>query len=103
MTQSSANSLVLAMTQSGKSLMNSRNKRGPRTVPCGRPLTTGTLSETAPQYCIDLFTGNKMKIYLLVDREFLSYFSPEHTHFNPEQGAYFACLPSVIIALITRW
>ena len=48
MTQSSANSLVLAMTQSGKSLMNSRNRRGPRTVPCGTPLTTGALSETAP-------------------------------------------------------
>ena len=48
MTQSSANSLVLAMTQSGKSLINSRNKRGPKMVPCGTLLTTGALSETAP-------------------------------------------------------
>ena len=48
MTRSSANSLALAITQSGKSLINSRNKRGPRTVPCGTPLTTGALSETAP-------------------------------------------------------
>ena len=47
MTNSSANSLVLAMTQSGKSLIYSKNKRGPRTVPCGTPLTTGALSETA--------------------------------------------------------
>ena len=47
MTQSSANSLVLAMTQSGKSLMSSEIKRGPWTVSCGTPLTNGTFSETA--------------------------------------------------------
>ena len=33
---------------SGRSLINIRNRTGPRTDPCGTPLTTGTFSEDCP-------------------------------------------------------
>ena len=46
--QSSANSLVLDVTQSGRSLMNNRKKRGPSTVLWGTPLMTGAFSDVAP-------------------------------------------------------
>ena len=46
--QSSAKSLVLEVTVSGRSLMNIRNSKGSRTVPCSTPLITSTLSEVAP-------------------------------------------------------
>ena len=47
---SSANSLVEepAEMDSGRSLIYSRKRRGPRTVPCGTPEETGTESEEAP-------------------------------------------------------
>ena len=45
--QSSANSLVLDVTQSGRSLMNNKKRRGPSTVPWGTPLTMGTFSDDA--------------------------------------------------------
>ena len=65
MTKSSANSLVLAMAQTGKSLINIRNRRGPRTVPCGTPLTTGALSGTAPlKMTCWLLSDKKDSIYL---------------------------------------
>ena len=48
MIQSSAKSLVLEVTVPGRSLMNIRKSKGPRTVPCHTPLTTCTLSEVAP-------------------------------------------------------
>ena len=38
--QSSANILVVEDTAAGKSLMNTRNNRGPSTVPCGTPDVT---------------------------------------------------------------
>ena len=44
----SAKSPVLDLTQSGRSLMNSKNSNGPRTVPCGTPLMTGMFSDAAP-------------------------------------------------------
>ena len=46
--QSSANKRVLEMILSGRSLINSRNSKGPGTEPSGIPLTTGTLSEKHP-------------------------------------------------------
>ena len=47
---SSANSLVEepAEMDSGRSLIYSKKRRGPRTVPCGTPEETGTESEEAP-------------------------------------------------------
>ena len=49
--QSSANSLVLDWTQSGRSFMKRRNNNGPKTVPWGTLLITVTLSEVAPSTC----------------------------------------------------
>ena len=46
--QSSAKSRVLDWMQSGRSLINSRNNNGPRTVPWGTPLMTDMLSDVAP-------------------------------------------------------
>ena len=45
--RSSAKSRVLDWTQSGRSLINSRNNNGPRTVPWGTPLMTDMLSDVA--------------------------------------------------------
>ena len=42
---SSAKTLVLDWTQSGRLLINNRNNEGPRIVPCGTPLMTGMPSE----------------------------------------------------------
>ena len=64
MTQLCANSPVLAMTQSGKSLMNSRNKREIRTVHCSPALTTGALSETAPSTMTCWLLSDKDSIHL---------------------------------------
>ena len=47
--QSSAKSvIVLLLMQSGNSLIHKRNKRGPRTVPCGTPEDTGIEKEQVP-------------------------------------------------------
>ena len=35
---------MLDWTQPGRSLMNSKNSNGPKTVPCGTPLMTGMFS-----------------------------------------------------------
>ena len=45
---SSANRRTWDCTLSGRSLMCSRNKIGPRTEPCGTPEDTGTSSEHSP-------------------------------------------------------
>ena len=59
---SSAKRPVLDVTHSGKSLMNIQNKRGPKRVPCGTPLTTGALSEVSPSTmtCCDLSERNAL-------------------------------------------
>ena len=59
--QSSANSLIVLLhIWSGKSLMYTRNNRGPRTVPCGTPEDTGIEEEQTPfrTTCWDLFSKN---------------------------------------------
>ena len=43
---SSAKSLTLDLTCSGRSFMYARNKMGPRTDPCGTPEETGNVQET---------------------------------------------------------
>ncbi|KAH3796132.1 hypothetical protein DPMN_149699 [Dreissena polymorpha] len=48
MTQSSANRRTLDFTDEGRSLMKSRNRRGPRTDPLGTPEITGAMVEVAP-------------------------------------------------------
>ena len=40
--QSSANDLISEFTESGRSFIKRRNKRGPSTVPCGTPESTGS-------------------------------------------------------------
>jgi hypothetical protein len=47
---SSANSLVVDVTDSGKSLMYRRNRSGPRTVPWGTPDVTGDLPDFIPSH-----------------------------------------------------
>ena len=59
MMQSSTNNLVLALTQSGRYVMNNKKRSGPSTVPWGTPLTTGALSDTEP---------STMTCWLLSDR-----------------------------------
>ena len=39
---------VLDFTLEGRSLMNARNSKGPRTLPCGTPKVTGVVSEQEP-------------------------------------------------------
>ena len=47
--QLSANSLVeLVLITSGRSFINVKNSRGPRTMPCGTPETTSTSEESMP-------------------------------------------------------
>ena len=46
--QSSAISLAIVATQSGRSLMNYRKRSGPSTVPLGTPLLTVAFSDVAP-------------------------------------------------------
>ena len=46
--QSSANIRIPDSTQSGRSLIKTRKSRGPKTVPCGTPLSTWMLSDVAP-------------------------------------------------------
>ena len=42
MRQSSANNLLSEFTDSGRSFIKRRNKRGPSTVLCGTPESTGS-------------------------------------------------------------
>ena len=46
--QSSAKSLILDWTQSGRSFIKTKNSNGPKAVPWGTPLRTSTLSDVAP-------------------------------------------------------
>ena len=46
--QSYAKSLILDWTQSGKSLIKTKNSSGPKTVPYGTLFRTSTLSDVAP-------------------------------------------------------
>ena len=39
---------VLDFTLEGRSLMNARNSKGPRTLPCGTSEVTGVVSEQEP-------------------------------------------------------
>ena len=48
MAVSSANSLTLDLTWSGRSFTYARKSMGPRTEPCGTPEDTATLSELTP-------------------------------------------------------
>ena len=57
MMQSSAKSLILDWTQSGRSLIKTKNSSGPKTVPWGTPLRTLTLSDLAPStviFCVSV-------------------------------------------------
>ena len=45
---SSANILILFTIHDGRSLTNIRNKRGPKTDPCGTPLKTSIQAENDP-------------------------------------------------------
>ena len=46
--QSSAKSQIPDSTQSGRSLIKRRKSRGPKTIPCGTPLSNWMLSDVAP-------------------------------------------------------
>jgi len=69
---SSANSIILFLTHSGKSWTWMMNSNGPRTEPCGTPLSTLNQSEKFP------FT--RTLIALSRVRTVLSSGRPEHEH-----------------------
>ena len=59
MAVSSAKSLTLDLTWSGRSFMYARNKMGPRTEPCGTPEETGIVPEWKLFVTTDCFLLSK--------------------------------------------
>ena len=62
MSVSSAKSLTLDLTCSGRSLMYAIKRIGPRTEPCGTPEETGTSSELIPLITIVCFRLSKKSL-----------------------------------------
>ena len=56
---SSANIIRLHLTKSGRSLTNIKNNKGPRTDPCGTPLSTSIQLEKLPFICTFICLPNK--------------------------------------------
>ena len=59
---SSANSLTLDLTCSGRSFMYARKRIGPRTEPCGTPEETEMLSELIPLITTACFQLSKIPL-----------------------------------------
>ena len=61
--QSSANSLSLELTLEGRSLMYTKNKSWPRTVPWGTPDVTGAVDEKWPSQVLCVLLDRKLLIH----------------------------------------
>ena len=59
---SSAKSLTMDLTCSGRSFMYARKRIGPRTEPCGTPEETGFLSELIPLITTACFRLSKKSL-----------------------------------------
>ena len=63
--QSSAKSLTLEEITDGKSLMSSKNRIGPKTVPCGTPESTVTRSDCIPSTTTRCFRKLEIHVQIL--------------------------------------
>ena len=54
------------LVQSGMSFMEARNKRGPRTVPCGTPERTSAVVDIFPSMMTCVRHDKKLSIQLMV-------------------------------------